>query len=725
MGTGAETSYQALYRACIKEAAAQGRTLVQRLVGRAIEALQQRGKVAPDEIERRAAIEAARTLMKHEQALCEAYPQALLAEFAHAIAGDTRKGATLSFDSLELMGDDQMRENVELARLQQAVAGQVQAELTELNALISSVQGLTSVQADRNPLRPEVYVRSLRTVVHQSPIPAHTRARWMAGFGDAMGAELARAYSELSAWMRSQGVKEAGYVVTPAAETPHAHADASLLNLRELRNLLSGDFADSGKDGASAQPQFAATMPAAVDALENMKQVDHVVRRMKERQLADARAVAQGRAPQREPVQVLAQEVVREMVARIASDKRLLEPVQQCVRDLEPALMRLALDDPRFFSDRRHPARRLLDEFTQRSLAWEAPQSPGFQAFIEPLRQAVEVLRETRVPGAEPFDFALKTLEDAWGDVIQRDRHQREKAVRALLNAEQRNLLADKLSKGLRGRPDLHDAPREIVAFVTGPWAHVIAQARLSDTTGSHDPGGYTVIVTDLVWSAQSRGVGSQSARLVKLVPSLVEKLRQGLATIDYPKASTERFLEYLAQAHRAALRGADGASGDAPHLSREELDAMMGDGEHAPGAWLAPGEAQESGFMETQASLSAPQVFASTQASEFGRTKPSIEADGDDLPDLPVDHLQPGAWVEMMTDGEWQRAQVRWASPHGTLFMFTLGQGGQPKSMTRRLLGRMLRTGTLRLLSGQAMVEGALDAVAEKALRNSMHAPL
>src|SRR5438105_9177839 len=192
--SGTAPAYQALYRACMKEAAAQGRTLMQRLVVRASEAMRGRAHVAPDEIERQLLAEAMRRLMSHETALCEAYPQALLAEFARAIAGDTRKAAALSFDSLELMGDDQMRENVELMRMQQAVMSQVEAELTDLNALISAVQGLKSVQPDRNPLRPEMYVRSVRTVVLQSPIPSPMRTRWLLHLGEALGPELARVY---------------------------------------------------------------------------------------------------------------------------------------------------------------------------------------------------------------------------------------------------------------------------------------------------------------------------------------------------------------------------------------------------------------------------------------------------------------------------------------------------------------------------------------------------
>jgi hypothetical protein len=709
MTTGTAPAYQALYRACMKEAAAQGRTLMQRLVMRATDAMRGRAAAAPDEVERQLMLEAVRRLMSHESALCEAYPQALLAEFAQAIAGDTRKASALSFDSLELMGDDQMRENVELLRMQQTVDSQVEAELAQLNALISAVQGLKSVQPDRNPLRPEVYVRSVRTAVMQSPIPSPMRSRWLLHLGEALGPELARVYTELADWMRAQGVAEARYVATPRPESPSATPPVSpLLNLRELRRLVTGDFDDSGKP-ESGRPDFGKTMPAAVDALENMKQVDEVVERMKARQ---------GHQPAREPAQLLAQEVVHLMVDKIAEDSRLLAPVQQCVRELEPALLRLALDDPRFFSDRKHPARRLLQELTQRSLAWESESSPGFEAFIDPLRQAVDVLRTTQFPGGEPFEFALRTLEEAWGDAQQRDRHHREKAVRALLNAEQRNLLAEKISKGLRERPDLQGAPAEVIAFVTGPWTQVIAQARLADTTGSHDPGGFTSILTDLIWSVQPRVVGAQTQRLVKLVPVLVDRIRHGLATIDYPGQQMQRFLDYLADAHRMALRsGAEPKVSQPAQLTREELDAMIGSGDDAPGAWLAPREAQESGFMETHASIAPRHVFASTQPSQFTQTQPP---ENDDLPELPVDLLQPGAWLEMMTGNGWQRFQVTWASPHGTLFMFT-GKNGQPQSMTRRLLSKMLQGETLKLISRQDVVDGALDAVAERALRNSL----
>jgi len=482
-----------------------------------------------------------------------------------------------------------------------------------------------------------------------------------------------------------------------------------LLNLKELKRLLSGDTAAAAAASSDAagrqQPDFSMTVPAAFEALQDMRQVDQVMKRLRQRRAEGG--VSHDEA--RNPTQALGLEVVNLMVENIAKDPRLLPPVQQTVRDLEPALLRLALGDPRFFSDRKHPARRLLEQMTQRSLAWQSVDAPGFAGFIEPLQQAVEVLLSTRVAGAEPFDFALKTLEEAWGDEQQRDRRYRQKAVRALLQAEQRNLLAEKIAREMRHRPDMAGAPREIAVFVTGPWAQVMAQARLSDESGGNDPGGYAALVADLVWSAQPRLVAGNTARLAKPAPALVEKLRHGLAIIDYPAPSTQRFLDYLAAAHRQAPLSAS--------MTREELDAALGsDEDEGAGPWLAPTEAQHSGFVETNQTPAPRALFQETQPG-FGDTRPSPSGLAPELPDA---SLEPGAWVEMMLDGGWARYQVTWASPHGTLFMFSSAVG-KPHSMTRRLLGKMLQGGTLRVISGQAVVDGALDAVAQAALRNSL----
>lgn len=757
------TQYQALYRTCMKEAAGRGRTLMERLVAHCRHSMPQRAEMSNSQ-ERKQQLDALQLLLQHEAALCQGYPQSLLAEFAQAIAGVDTKAGGLSFDSLELMGEDQMQENVELVRAQQATALKCDAELGELNALICAVQGLKSVQAERNPLRPEVYVRGLRTTILQTGVPSAVRLRWMQHMGEALGPELAQAYAELSRMLRGQGVTAAGFTVVqqPDARAPTSRPapqapvnpekrEQSLLNLRQLHRLLAGEF-DSASDSFAArfdrefeggerggqQPDFSPTVPAAFETLQEMKQVDQVMQRLAQRQGGRPEpAGAGGNAGVRERLrgqargtgQALGLEVVNLMVENIASDPRLLPLVQQTVRDLEPALMRLTLTDPRFFSDRQHPARQLLEQMTQRSLAWQSVDSPGFAAFLEPLQQAVEALLATHIEGAEPFAYALSSLNEAWGDQQKRDRWHREKAVRALLQAEQRNLLADKLAKELRGRADMAAASREITHFLTGPWAQVMAQARLSDPSGAADPGGYAGIISDLLWSARpdlAEGGGAQLARLSRLVPLLLDKLRRGLASIDYPSLQTQRFIDHLGTLHQQAMKPVPAAGEPArpralsTSMTRAELEAKFAQDDET-GPWLAPAEARHSGFMDTQNSLAAKPLFQATQPG-FDDTRPRDTQTPEAGTGAPA--LQVGAWVDLLMDGNWVRNQLTWASPHATLYMFTSGSGST-HSMTRRLLDKMLAMGSVRVVSGQAVVDGALDAVAQAALRNSVDVTL
>ena len=741
-------SYQSLYRTCMKEAASKGHTLMQRLVGRCVKSMAQRATSMPDAQERNLLTEAARILMKHQEALCEAYPQALLAEFAQAIAGANARTSALSFDSLELMGEEQLQESVEVVRSQQAVAHAVEADLTDLNALICAIQGLRTVQAERNPLRPEVYVRALRTVTMQSPIPTAVRTRWMQHLGEALGPELALVYRELSQMLRSQGVMPAGYTVSPSrdilgttsagglktVQAVQAVQASTLLNVRELRRLLSGQFEHSENSFAakferefeSAEridlpADFSPTVPAAFETLQEMQQVDRVMTDLKRRSCATAPPPV-GMAALRErmrreagsPGQALGLEVVALMIDNIASDARLLSPVQQAVRDLEPALLRLVLEDPRFFSDKGHPARRLLEQMTQRSLAWSAVDSPGFDAFFEPLQQAVDALLATRVPGGDPFEFALTSLEEAWGEQSRRERRHRQKAVQALLQAEQRNLLAGKVSRQLRARPDVAGAVREVGRFVTGPWSQVIAQARLSDPAGGPDPGGYTALLSDLLWSAQPQLASGNPMRLARIAPRLIEKIREGLASIDYPAPEAQRFVDVLVVMQQRAL--VPPAARNTP-MTAEELESWFApESDDARSPWLAPGEAQESGFMETHQSVSALPLYQATMPGAQGQAG----ADWlDAVPTLGDEGLQPGAWVEMQMEGRWSRLQLTWASPHGTLFMFS-DAAGKSHSMTRRLLDQLVAAHSLHLISDQAVVDVALDAVAQAAVSNS-----
>ena len=81
---------------------------------------------------------------------------------------------------------------------------------------------------------------------------------------------------------------------------------------------------------------------------------------------------------------------------------------------------------------------------------------------------------------------------------------------------------------------------------------------------------------------------------------------------------------------------------------------------------------------------------------------------------------LETGVWVELIVQGVWLRAQLTWASPHRTLFMF-VSRGGLAHSMSRRTMERLRRQGSIRFVSDGHVVDNALDAVAQAALENDL----
>jgi hypothetical protein len=777
--------YLALYDSCIVEAAAGGRFLMEKMLSDTRLAMTQPAHRAASSLEREAIAVSLEELTRLAPTLCSLYPAALMEAFAGMSKDESARpsqGVALSFDQLELMDEAQVQESVEQARAQQTALLAAEGPLAEFQTLICAAAGLKTVQADGNPLRPEIYVRTLRAVLLQSGASTVGRLRWMPHMGASLGQGLAVIYTGLSGKLRKGGVVAAGYVVTQMAatggprQTPvmsRASSDVAaasqeqvLLTVRQLRRLLAGEFdtavnqrsaATGTRPSGTAHSEFNMTVPAAFEVLQELKQVEQVMKRLTSRQDAPAGislpATLAGdvrrqlRAHAQSVGQRLGLEVVNLMVENINADARLLPPLRQAVSDMEPALMRLALIDPRFFSDRHHPARKLLEQMTQRGLAWKDADAPGFVAFMDPLVQVVHALAAVKIEGAEPFAFALKSLLELWGEQHRKERSVQGAAVQSLLRAEQRNLLALEIAHEIRAREDAMSATPQMMVFLTGPWAQVMAQARLGDTGGSADPGGYGGVINDLLWSAQPALARHSVPRLMRLVPALLATLREGLARIDYPPEKTAAFFDGLMAMHQQGMRPAgEGVAGtsragtaragneaaDATALAADlaqslraspaELEALLDPELTEP--WIAPDEAAQSGFMPTgmledsRASTQPPfeatgPAFASTRQDAPAAWQPSRSTEPGEL--LPV-----GAWVEFLVGDRATRSQLSWSSPHGSLYMFTNAEGAT-HSMTRGSVQRLLAEGGLKIVSEHTLVEEALNAVARAAMENSL----
>lgn len=767
-----------VFRACVVNAVREGEALMTQLVQVTRGALTSQESELRDIARRNLASDSLRLLNQHEAALLKAYPMALLETFADgpsAAKPGQADASGMDFGELSLVDDAEVQAQVELSRAQQLAMHTTEAVLSELNGLVSAAQGLHRVHPERNPLRPENYIRALQQALAETGVAAPIREAWMQHMRGQLGSLLVDVYKRAAQSLREQGIAPVGYGVMAVpgmagagaggrggqsgygsgygsqwAGTGHTgyggasgygappsaygragaatgwngdpgmtglapEAEEALLTVGILRQMLAGgsdpfDVARIPQPGAGYQPthlqavrgdatgmhsshgapisgHFPHANVAAAEAMEDIAQLERLVGRLAHSQpgysstgpgtTRSLYGVAYGSADESP---AMAAEVVARMVENISQDSRLLPPVQRAVQNMEPAIRKLVRHDNRFFSDSNHPARRLLDEVTQRSLAFTDVNASGFKSYMRLVDQAVNHLAQKEITSAAPFEAVLKALESAWSIQEKKIQARREEEEKALLQAERREILAEKIAANIRALPDVGQVPAAIMDFASGPWADVVALAQMNNANDSdEDPGGYLSAVPLLFWSVQSDLVGLDKPRLVDAIPGLLSLLREGLESIGQAPEVTNAFIENLVQLHQQVL--------EAP--VPDPRDLLEPEDEISPDT----GEVALEGTATTPVDVDL--------AADAPAAQPSID-----------DDFVIGAWLDLVTGGKVMRTQLTWASPHKTLFLFTAADGST-QSMTRRMRDKLAAEGSLRLLPQQHVVDRAIKAMA------------
>jgi len=735
-----------------------------------------------------------------------------------------------------LVNDADLKQKIDAQRLLQDLLPTTESALADLDALVSSALGLGHVAPERNPLRPEIFTRTLQQLMGASLEDAEATQQSIRHMAKPLGRELNLLYKQAVKALTQANIPAASYQyrVQPAALTPlkaqglasqqyasnntgfgdysfddnrpHALAELADLSDQGVKAGLLNDFLSIGGGSAAEQglaaPYYdnideelaaikassantiaamelqassAATLsPSAQAQLVAMPAVDRPQRSISASSslsehvwgpYGTSRARTLVRTQLKKEAtkvsQVLGMDVVRELVNQVAQDPRLLGPVREAIVALEPSLLRLAMVDPRFFSDERHAGRQLMECTAQRSFKFNDEFSPEFAGFFKVLTTTFNQLNGSTVEDAEPFSAALATLERTWNTQDQLDFDKRQQVLQALRFAEERQDKADQIAFDLSARSDLEKVPGVVLDFLFGPWSLAMANAWLLDTRNQVDPEGFGSVVPDLVWSVKSNVTLKQPAKLIDMIPGLLEKLHSGLAMLGQDPKENEAFFESLMKLHRPVLKlrrlksQRDAQESNLATLELEEeiispaerLEKLRASAD-AP-LWLGRKDLDFAGFEDTQPSqpaelseLTSPEdklvdLAKIEDAEKISTPKPEAVLTlpaGDVMGQVSeqtkeqtcevLSRLKTGCWVDLYSKRQWLRAQLIWASSHATLFMF-ISHGGQPHSMTKRSCEKLIAQRLLRPVDTQGVVAQALDAVAVTAVAQNRAANL
>ena len=807
-----------LLQQCLAEALEDAPAMMGRCIDVAVVGLQEAEKQCMDVAQRDRLATAWWRMRQEKEGWVADYPQRLREAFAVPTDAPTSSRTTLLSESayLSLVEDDTVTESIESARLLQAMLPPLEQELKVLDALMSSLQGLATVQADMNPLRPAVFVRALREMMALDESDSQLRALWLRHCGKAIGHELKGLYARLTLVLQRANVQEAGYRVRLLAEAPGAAARSAAGAARASRGAgpAATEWHPSGQapleyrgdsTGEAHFGDFVPDMPqlarlqtpvdnqylhnflerggqryeqslapeyyeqvseelAAIEAFAAIPTLDEsmVVRRSEQykslpvvdrparavdigTQLSQktwgdfaaaherARVLMQLKQKAERVAQAMGLDVVRKLVNQVAQDPLLLAPVREAVVALEPSLLRLAMANPRFFSEDAHPARRLVECVAQRSFRYNDEFATEFAEFFGPVQQAFNALNELETEDPQAFAIALDELLQEWEAQDRDDEAAKDNNLQAIRHAEARQTLADQVAWDLSQRPDVDHAPGFILDFLYGPWALAIASAQLNAGRGETDPGGYRKVVSNLLWSTKKEVTLRLPAQLLEMVPGMLKTLHSGLASLGKTPEETKPFFDALMRLHqpvlglrRARARADASASNPVPldtsSMSMELDETLPATPEQrkprkAAQPWLGRVELEAAGFEDTLptdfSELTEGRAASGADQAVVSRFN---EAESED--DIPFDAitllagLREGDWVDLYSHREWLRAQLIWASTRGTLFMF-VSRGGRPHSMTKRSCERLIANRLLRPVDGQSVVRKAIEAIA------------
>ena len=325
----------------------------------------------------------------------------------------------------------------------------------------------------------------------------------------------------------------------------------------------------------------------------------------------------------------------------IFRDPSIPQSLRSLFSRLQVPILKTALLDRSFFSNKKHPARRLLDHLAGAAIG--ATGDPEYCFAFELIASGIidEICRDFKVDMAafDAADARLQEFIDAEQrkvsatldtEVVQALTAEKNESDRAHVRA----LIRDKLA-GL-------DVPFDVRAFSETVWADYLTELRGREGSGSPALRAAMQTLDDLLWSITAKERTAQKARLAKLVPSIIRNLRAGATAVKVAAERVQPFLEVIYQMHMAAIkpRGATAGVGDR----------------------TGPAPTPAAAATAATAAPAAPAVEAAQAAAG-----PALGNVHDFVNEMVV-----GTWLAFGAEGKTTNARLSWVSPLRSKYIFT-----------------------------------------------------
>lgn len=408
----------------------------------------------------------------------------------------------------------------------------------------------------------------------------------------------------------------------------------------------------------------------------------------------------------------------------ILDDRRVPDAMKVLIGRLQIPVLKVAMLDRNFFSQKTHPARRLLDTLAEVSMGWNAEE--GHESGL--YRKVDDIVQRILNDFDDKLDVFYSALEDLDGYLAEEKRQidtHTARGAQLLYTQEQRELAETIAYDTIHTQLFGHPAPALIQDFLHGTWRQLLTVVYGSSGEDSEAWRAAVQTMSDLIWSVAPKTSAEERKLLVQRLPGMLKRLSDGFKTLETPQAEQDRFFAALVKCHAEAVKS--GMKGPTAETANEPAvdpipDVPLQPVRHEPADFEevpVPNEAVEVMPTVLQEVSALPIVSQHAETEEITLTDVGWLAGGKpegDKYDVMVRQLKRGSWIEFrQEDGNATRAKLAWISPMKGIYLFTNRLGQRAMSINASGLAAKLREGQIQLIDSVPLMDRAVDALLSK----------
>ncbi len=616
--------------------------------------------------------------------------------------------------SLSLVGDQDFELTLAVDKATSRLRYNCAEELVALDARVAHLLGRKEFAENDNPLGPRALCDSLLEGIGRMDIDQSIRIVLLNQFDLVLTTELAGVYQGINRHLVDHGVlpdlKAGMKARTPAtaaaagalAQGTGAQTGASAPTddmLRLFEQLAGGGAGHGSSVGGTGYG--AASHPAMPSLLDSIKQLQMGGLALPdggrfELPMIEATAVHNVlRVLQQSPVMQAASPLDAVLVDAVAmlfdvvfEETALPDRLKAQIARLQIPVLKAAMLDRAFFSQPRHPVRRMLDAVAR--LAVHLPDTEAGNARLEAISGVVGKVLENFEQDIVLFADAAEELEAMHASLDDRAAEVAVVSLREDIDAigrAERAELAPVVVHDFINRALNEEAPESVREFLRRDWAKLLTRDYIAEGDQGAHFNSHVETMRELVWSVQTKADMDARLMLVRILPGLLKRLRDGTAEIELSQKIADRFFASLVILHANAVRP-NAQPVPLPETAPEEI------------AVIEVERAKADAIEETRV---AEAVAAVTTEAEL----PMPEFEDEFM--LRARALAKGDWVEFhYEDGTFRWARLGWVGGVRNTYLFSDQDGMNSFSISLARLAEKLRHGEAVLVERKSITESA-----------------